>query len=90
MLYPDDPAARELFERIGRAPVPRDEPALEVLSASTATFAAHLDYLATIAGWMVTHGVAAEAASEYVTHVFAKVGKSLSGSRCRAAVRWPS
>jgi len=79
VLYPEDAAARELFELVGRVLVPRDEPGLEVFSASTATFAAHLDYLATIAGWMAAQGVDAEAASAYVRHVFAEVGISLSG-----------
>ncbi|MYW89854.1 NAD(P)-binding domain-containing protein [Amycolatopsis rubida] len=77
-MYPEDAVARELFERVGRVVVPRDEPSLEAFSAATSTFAAHLDYLATIVGWMVAQGVEAEVASAYVTHVFAQVGKSLA------------
>ncbi|MGW7532971.1 NAD(P)-binding domain-containing protein [Amycolatopsis sp. NPDC054798] len=78
-MYPEDAVARELFERVGGVLVPRDEPSLEAFSAATSTFAAHLDYLATIAGWMASQGVEAEAASAYVTHVFAQIGKSLAG-----------
>ena len=78
-MYPEDSVARELFERVGGVVVPRDEPSLEAFSAATSTFATHLDYLATIAGWMTAQGVEAEAASAYVTHVFAQVGKSLAG-----------
>ncbi|GAA1019222.1 MULTISPECIES: NAD(P)-binding domain-containing protein [Amycolatopsis] len=78
-MYPEDGVARELFERVGGVVVPRDEPGLEAFSAATSTFAAHLDYLATIAGWMSAQGVEAEVASAYVTHIFAQVGKSLAG-----------
>ncbi|GAB3393371.1 hypothetical protein GCM10027360_85530 [Amycolatopsis echigonensis] len=77
-MYPEDDVARDLFERVGGVVVPRDEPSLEAFSAATSTFAAHLDYLATIAGWMVAQGVEDEVASAYVAHVFGQVGKSLA------------
>ncbi|MFI5606660.1 NAD(P)-binding domain-containing protein [Amycolatopsis sp. NPDC051903] len=76
-LYPDDPVARELYEQVGGVVVPGDEAMLDAFSAATATFAAHLDYLATIAGWLAEHGVAPEQADGFVTHVFAQLGQSL-------------
>lgn len=77
-VYPDDAAARVLFGQVGDVVVPAKETALEVFSAATATFAAHLDYLATIAGWMTGHGVEQRVADAYVTYIFGQLGESLS------------
>lgn len=77
-VYPDHAAARAVFEQVGDVVVPAEEASLEVFSAATATFAAHLDYLATIAGWMTEHGVDANTADAYVTHIFGQLGESLS------------
>ncbi len=76
-LYPDDAVARALFESVGEVVVPESETALATFSAATATFAAHLDQLATIAAWMATHGVAPEDANAYVAHVFGELGHTL-------------
>lgn len=76
-LHPDDPVARALFESVGEVVVPEDETALAAFSAATATFAAHLDQLATIASWMTAHGVAPEDANAYVAHVFGELGHTL-------------
>ncbi|MET7997491.1 NAD(P)-binding domain-containing protein [Amycolatopsis sp. NPDC005232] len=76
-VFPDHPVARGLFEPLGGVVVPPDEPTLDAFSAATATFAAHLDYLATIAGWLAGHGVEPGAADAYVTHLFAQLGQSL-------------
>jgi pyrroline-5-carboxylate reductase len=78
VMYPDHPAAWGLFERVGGVLVPDDEPALEAFSATTATFAAHLDYLATIASWLTDQGVGHDAATAYLKHIFADVGQSLA------------
>ncbi|MFC7622569.1 NAD(P)-binding domain-containing protein [Microlunatus sp. GCM10028923] len=59
-LHPDQPAARALFERVGDVIIADTEPALDAMSAATATFAAHLDQLATISGWLADHGLAAD------------------------------
>lgn len=77
-MYPDNVVARELFERVGGVFVPSDEPALDALSAATATFAAHLDYLATIAAWLAEHGVDHDDANGYIGHIFGQLGQSLS------------
>ncbi|MFJ1760998.1 NAD(P)-binding domain-containing protein [Amycolatopsis sp. NPDC088138] len=76
-VYPDDVVARALFESVGDVVVPRDEAALATFSTATATFAAHLDQLATIAHWMTEHGVAPEEADAYVAHVFGELGRTL-------------
>jgi pyrroline-5-carboxylate reductase len=76
-MYPDNAAARELFDKVGGVLVPRAEPTLDAFQTATATFAAHLDYLATIASWMADHGVDDDAASAYVAHIFGQLGESL-------------
>lgn len=76
-IFPDNTVARELFGRVGEVLVPSEESSFDALSASTATFAAHLDYLATIASWLTDHGVDERAATAYVTHVFGQLGQSL-------------
>lgn len=76
-MYPEDPTARELFERVGQAVVAADEATLDSFSAVTATAAAHLDYVATIAGWLSANGVATTDATAYTAHLFAQLGQSL-------------
>ncbi|MFJ7216436.1 NAD(P)-binding domain-containing protein [Amycolatopsis sp. NPDC098790] len=78
-LYPGDPAARELFDRVGDVVVPADEATLATFSAATATFSAHLAQLAAVAGWMADHGVTAEDADAYIAHVFGELGRTLAG-----------
>ena len=77
-IYPDDPVARELFGRVGELLVPRSEASFDALSAATATFAAHLDYLATIAGWLTDTGLDADVAAAYTTYIFGQLGETLS------------
>lgn len=77
-IHPDHAEARALFERVGKVVVPQAESTLEAFSAATATFAAHLDHLTTIATWMTSQGVAEDAATEYVRHIFGQLGRSLS------------
>jgi pyrroline-5-carboxylate reductase len=76
-MYPDDTVARELFGRVGGILVPSEEPTLEALSAATATIAAHLDYLKTIADWLADHGLDPAAATAYTSHIFGQLGQSL-------------
>jgi len=47
-------------------------------ASKTATFAAHLDYLTTIASWLADYGVGPDAATAYTTHIFGQLGESLS------------
>ncbi|MFG1796769.1 NAD(P)-binding domain-containing protein [Nocardia sp. NPDC049149] len=76
-MYPENATARELFTRVGDVLVPSEEPALDAFSAATSTFAAHLDYLTTIATWLTDHGVDHSAATTYTTHIFGQLGQSL-------------
>ncbi|MGY0237061.1 NAD(P)-binding domain-containing protein [Longispora urticae] len=78
VLYPEHPAGRDLFGRVGGVLVPGEERTLDAFSAATATFAAHLDYLATIAGWLADQGVEPEVATAYTTHIFGQLGQALS------------
>jgi pyrroline-5-carboxylate reductase len=77
-IFPDDAVARDLFGRVGDVLVPSEEATLNAFSAATATLAAHLDYVATIAGWLADHGVDDSAATAYTTHLFGQLGQSLS------------
>lgn len=76
-MYPENAIARELFSRVGDVLVPEDEAGLATFSAATATFATHLDYLATIVGWMTDNGVDRDTATTYITRIFGQMGQSL-------------
>jgi pyrroline-5-carboxylate reductase len=77
VMYPDDAIARDLFARVGGILVPSEESTFDSFSAATATFAAHLDYLTTIADWLADHGVDSDTATAYTTHIFGQLGQSL-------------
>lgn len=77
ILHPDNAAARALFARVGDVFVTRDEPELDAFSAVTATFAAHLDYLNTIADWLADRGVEHAVATAYTMRIFGQLGQSL-------------
>lgn len=77
-MYPDNAAARELFRPLGGYLIPNEESTLDALSAATATFAAYLDYLTTIADWLTDRGVDHGAATTYITHIFGQLSESLS------------
>jgi pyrroline-5-carboxylate reductase len=76
-IFPDNTVARELFSRVGEVLVPTEESSFDALSASTGTFAAHLDYLSTIASWLADHGLDERTATTFVTRVFGQLGESL-------------
>lgn len=77
-MYPDNSAARDLFDRVGSTIVPDDEKALDAFSAVTATFAAHIDYLTTIANWLTGQGVDDDVATAYIASIFGQLGRSLT------------
>lgn len=77
-IYPDNAAARDVFGLVGGVLVPGEEETLDVFSAATATFAAHLDYLSTIAAWLTEHDVDRDTATTFITHIFGQLGQSLS------------
>lgn len=76
-MYPENAVARALFEAVGSVVVPDSESALEAFSAATATVAAHLDYLSTIAGWLAAQGVDEDDATSYISKIFGPVGASV-------------
>ncbi|CCH33277.1 NAD(P)-binding domain-containing protein [Actinosynnema sp. NPDC047251] len=86
VVYPEDPVARALFDRLGGLVVPAGEDAFEVFSAATGTFAAHLDYLATIARWLADHGIDHDDATAYTAHIFGQLGQTLLESDDSLAV----
>jgi pyrroline-5-carboxylate reductase len=59
----------------------KDERALDALSASTATIAAHLAYLDTITRWLADQGIPEADATRYVAAVFGALSETLLGSR---------
>lgn len=71
-----DPATRALFARLGET-FDEDETTFAAFSASTATVAAHLTYLATISNWLARHDVPSAVANRYIGLVFAGLGGPL-------------
>jgi len=82
-VFPSSPAAITLFGQLGTVIEVPDERTFEALSASTATVAAMLKYMATTSGWLAGKGVSASLASRYVAAVFSGV---LSPLQTAAAV----
>jgi pyrroline-5-carboxylate reductase len=70
--------AQVLFDRLGGTIAVEDESALDVLSASTATIAAHFAYLATVSRWLTAQGIGEPDATRYVAATFAPLADALS------------
>lgn len=77
VMFPDHAVGRALFGRVGDVFVAREEETFDAFSAATATFAAHLDYLNTIAHWLTDHGVDDATATAYTTQIFGQLGQSM-------------
>jgi pyrroline-5-carboxylate reductase len=75
-IHPRHELARAIFDPLGGVIAVDDERALDALSASTATIAAHLAYLDTISRWLADRGIPQADATRYVAAVFG----SLSGT----------
>jgi pyrroline-5-carboxylate reductase len=76
-VHPATHAATQLFARLGGSMEVADEVAYESVAAASATVAAHLRYLATIADWLSGHGVAPADARRYVAQTFAALSDEL-------------
>jgi pyrroline-5-carboxylate reductase len=76
-IHPPEPRARALFEPLGGVIAVDDERALDALSASTATIAAHLAYLDTIGRWLADRGIPQADATRYVAAVFGALSGTL-------------
>jgi pyrroline-5-carboxylate reductase len=76
-IHPPNQVAQAIFDPLGGVMAVDDERALEALSASTATLAAHLAYLDTISRWLAERGIVAADATQYVAAVFGGLSESL-------------
>lgn len=76
-IHPPHPHARAIFEPLGGVIAVDDERSLDALSASTATIAAHLTYLATVSAWLVARGIQRADATRYVAAVFGTLSETL-------------
>ena len=80
-IYPHHELARSIFDPLGGVIAVDDERALDALSASTATIAAHLAYLDTITRWLTDQGIPEADATRYVAAVFGALSETLLGSQ---------
>jgi len=80
-IYPQHPLARAIFDPLGGVIAVDDERALDALSASTATIAAHLAYLDTITRWLTDRGIPQSDATRYVAAVFGALSGALLGTQ---------
>jgi pyrroline-5-carboxylate reductase len=80
-IYPRHELARAIFEPLGGVIAVDDERALDALSASTATIAAHLAYLDAISRWLGDRGIPQADATRYVAAVFGALSGTLRGSQ---------
>ena len=76
-IHPEHELARAIFEPLGGVIAVDDERALDALSASTATIAAHLAYLDTITRWLADRGIRQTDATRYVAAVFGGLSGTL-------------
>ena len=76
-IQPPSAVARGLFGPLGHVLEVRDVRSFEALSASTATIAAHFEYLDVIARWLAARGVPQLDATRYVAAVYAGIADTL-------------
>jgi len=69
-IYPPDPVAAALFNRLGTAIETTSADQFDAFSTATATMAPFFAFAHEIAGWLARHDVPAEAARTYVATVF--------------------
>jgi pyrroline-5-carboxylate reductase len=69
-IYPPDPVAAALFNRLGTVIEASSAEQFNAFSAATATMAPFFAFADEIAGWLARHDVPAEAARSYVAAVF--------------------
>jgi hypothetical protein len=77
---PRHEVARALFDPLGGVIAVDDERALDALSTSTATIAAHLAYLDTISRWLADRGIPHTDATRYVAAVFGALSGTVLGT----------
>jgi hypothetical protein len=75
--HPSNERARAIFDALGGVIVAEDEPALDALSAATATISAHMAYLGTIVAWLAEQGIGRGDATSYLAAVFGGLSGTL-------------
>jgi pyrroline-5-carboxylate reductase len=80
-IHPPHEFARAIFDPLGGVIAVDDERALDALSASTATIAAHLAYLETISRWLADRDIPQTDATRYVGAVFGSLSGTLLGTQ---------
>lgn len=76
-IHPPHELARAIFDPLGGVIAVDDERALDALSASTATIAAHFAYLDTISRWLVDRDIPQTDATRYVAATFGALSGAL-------------
>lgn len=69
-IYPPDPVAAAIFNRLGTAIEAKSADQFSAFSAVTATMAPYFAFAGEIAGWLARHDVPAEDARRYIATVF--------------------
>jgi pyrroline-5-carboxylate reductase len=73
-IYPSDPVAAEIFNRLGSAIEATSADQFIAYSTATATMAPYFTFAEEIAAWLTRHGVPAADARRYVATVFRGLG----------------
>jgi pyrroline-5-carboxylate reductase len=73
-IYPPDPVAAEIFNRLGTAIEATSAEQFSVYSTATATMAPYFTFAEEIAGWLTRHGVPAADARRFVATAFQGLG----------------
>jgi pyrroline-5-carboxylate reductase len=76
-IHPPNDVAQAIFGPLGGVISLEDERALDALSASTSTIAAHLAYLDSISRWLAGQGIPQSDATRYVAAVFGALSRVL-------------
>ncbi|MYM20593.1 NAD(P)-binding domain-containing protein [Brevibacterium sp. 5221] len=77
-VFPDHPAARGLFERVGTVLALPDEAAFATLSTASAALSTHFHFLSALADWLTRAGIEDRVAQGYVRGLFAGAAPALS------------
>jgi pyrroline-5-carboxylate reductase len=74
VIYPSDPVAAAIFNRLGTAIEANSADQFDAFSTSTATMAPYFAFADEIATWLTRHGVPAVDARRYIATVFQGLG----------------
>jgi pyrroline-5-carboxylate reductase len=74
-IFPSDPVAKEIFDRMGFAVEVSTEHELRALQTATAEMASYFLFLDTLWSWLCDHGVSPSTAREYISAMFRGLGQ---------------